>query len=124
MPRYYFNTRIGDELISDPDGEVRRRLRTPLAVPSSALYSKTDGVVAWRSCIDDPGPERENIAIRASHCGMGHHPGALMVIADRLAQPEGRWRPYAPPLTDWLLGVSWPDAPVEPTVERPVAVAG
>ena len=22
MPRYYFNTRIGDELISDPDGEV------------------------------------------------------------------------------------------------------
>ena len=24
MPRYYFNTRIGDELISDPDGEVLR----------------------------------------------------------------------------------------------------
>jgi len=22
MPRYFFNTRIGDELISDPDGEV------------------------------------------------------------------------------------------------------
>ena len=22
MPRYYFNTRIGDELISDPDGEL------------------------------------------------------------------------------------------------------
>ena len=24
MPRYYFNTRIGDELISDPEGEVLR----------------------------------------------------------------------------------------------------
>jgi len=24
MPRYYFNTRIGDELISDPDGEILR----------------------------------------------------------------------------------------------------
>jgi hypothetical protein len=24
MPRYYFNTRIGDELISDPDGEELR----------------------------------------------------------------------------------------------------
>ena len=24
MPRYFFNTRIGDELISDPDGEVLR----------------------------------------------------------------------------------------------------
>ena len=28
MPRYYFNTRIGDELISDPDGEV-------LAIPTA-----------------------------------------------------------------------------------------
>jgi hypothetical protein len=24
MPRYYFNTRIGDELIEDPEGEVLR----------------------------------------------------------------------------------------------------
>jgi uncharacterized protein DUF6894 len=24
MPRYYFNTRIGDELVSDTDGEVLR----------------------------------------------------------------------------------------------------
>ncbi len=24
MPRYYFNTRIGDELISDPEGEELR----------------------------------------------------------------------------------------------------
>jgi hypothetical protein len=27
---------------------------------------------------------------------MGHHPATLLVIADRLAQPEGRWRPYSP----------------------------
>ncbi|WP_454620555.1 DUF6894 family protein [Bradyrhizobium cenepequi] len=24
MPRYFFNTRIGDELISDPEGEILR----------------------------------------------------------------------------------------------------
>ena len=24
MPRYYFNTRIGDELVADPDGEELR----------------------------------------------------------------------------------------------------
>ncbi len=24
MPRYFFNTRIGEELISDPDGEILR----------------------------------------------------------------------------------------------------
>jgi pimeloyl-ACP methyl ester carboxylesterase len=94
----------------DSEADVRRRLRMPLTVPSSSLYSRTDGIVAWQSCIDDPGPTRENIAIRASHLGIGHHPGALMVIADRLAQAEGSWRPYRPPLTDWLLGVSGPTA--------------
>ncbi len=93
----------------DPDHEVQRRLREPLPVPSTCLYSKTDGIVAWRSCVDDDGPERENIAIRASHCGIGHHPAALRVIADRLAQPEGAWRPFdSPGIADWVLGVSRP----------------
>jgi len=89
----------------DPDTATQQRLRLPIPVPSSCLYSRTDGIVAWRSCLDEPGPERENIEIRASHCGIGHHPAALRVIADRLAQPEGAWRPYTSTTTDWLLGV-------------------
>jgi len=32
---------------------------------------------------------------------MGHHPGVLLVIADRLSQPEGAWRPYTPPGLPW-----------------------
>jgi hypothetical protein len=95
----------------DPENEIRTRLRTPLTVPTTALYTKTDGICAWQSCIEQPGPTRENVAIRASHCGIGHHPAALMVIADRLAQPEGTWRPYQAPITDRLLGVSWLQAP-------------
>jgi pimeloyl-ACP methyl ester carboxylesterase len=102
----------------DPEAEVRRRLRAPLTVPSTALYTKTDGIVAWQSCIDEPGPTHENVAIRASHCGIGHHPASMLVIADRLAQPEGAWQPYVTPLTDWLLGVGWTDrtavAPLAP----------
>jgi len=117
VSRLYRSGLIRPPRTPDPDVEVQRRLRTPLAVPSSSLYSRTDGIVAWQSCIDEPGPTRENIAIRASHCGIGHHPAALRVIADRLAQPEGEWRPYTPPLTDWLLGVSWPTAaPAAPTL--------
>ncbi len=76
-------------------------LDAPLPVPSSSLYSRSDGVVAWRSCLQDEGPLAENIEVRSSHCGMGHHPGALLVIADRLAQPEGAWRPYTPPALPW-----------------------
>jgi pimeloyl-ACP methyl ester carboxylesterase len=111
VARLYRSGLIRPPRTPDPDHEVQRRLRTPLTVPTTALYSKTDGIVAWRSCVEEPGPFRENVAIRASHCGIGHHPAALMVIADRLAQPEGSWRPYAAPFTDWLLGVSWAAVP-------------
>ena len=37
-----------------------------------------------------PGERCENIAVMASHLGLGHHPAAIWAIADRLAQPEAR----------------------------------
>jgi hypothetical protein len=86
-----------------PTPDVIARLRTPVPVPSTSVYSRTDGVVAWQSCLDDAGPRRENVEVGSSHCGMGHHPGVLLVVADRLAQPEGAWRPYTP--TGWS---TWP----------------
>jgi hypothetical protein len=34
---------------------------------------------------------------------MGHHPAALLVVADRLAQREGSWRPFRPRgWSEWL----------------------
>jgi hypothetical protein len=29
------------------------------------------------------------------HSTMARNPAAWRIVADRLAQPEGRWRPYA-----------------------------
>lgn len=84
----------------------RERLRTPLPVPSTAIYSRTDGLVSWRSCCEDPGPQRESIEVESSHLGMGLHPVVLLTIADRLRQPEGAWEPFRPP-TGW----SWPLVP-------------
>jgi len=81
-------TRRGDFARS---AELQARLAAPLDVPSTALYSRSDGIVAWRSCIQDEGPRAENVEVWSSHCGMGHHPTALWVIADRLAQAEGAW---------------------------------
>jgi pimeloyl-ACP methyl ester carboxylesterase len=67
--------------------ELRRRLRTPPPVPCTSFYSRSDGVVAWRSCLDDADSHGENVEVRSSHCGMGHHPSVLLAIADRLARP-------------------------------------
>jgi pimeloyl-ACP methyl ester carboxylesterase len=85
---------------------VPRRLDAPLSVPVTSFYSETDGIVAWQSCLDRESARAENLAVRSSHCGMGHHPTVLLAIADRLAQPEGSWRPYVPGPSTW-----WPFAP-------------
>jgi pimeloyl-ACP methyl ester carboxylesterase len=82
--------------------------RRPLPVPSTSVYSRWDGVVDWRACLQRPGPTSENVAVRASHLGMGLDPAVLWVIADRLAQPVDAWRPFRRP-TRFGLGVLFPD---------------
>ena len=74
---------------------IRRELRRPIPVPCTSIFSKTDGVVNWLSCLQDEGPERENIEVQTSHTGMGFHPTVLAIIANRLALAEGEWHPYA-----------------------------
>jgi thioesterase domain-containing protein len=66
----------------------------PLSVPTTCIYSKTDGIVAWQCCTSVPAPETENVEVHSSHLGYGHNVETLSVIADRLAQPEDRWRPF------------------------------
>ncbi|MEO6408242.1 MAG: alpha/beta fold hydrolase [Burkholderiaceae bacterium] len=66
----------------------------PMPVPATAIYTRTDGIVNWRGCLEREGPLAENIEIEGSHCGLGHNPAVLFAIADRLAQPEGQWRHF------------------------------
>jgi pimeloyl-ACP methyl ester carboxylesterase len=63
------------------------QLTAPPPVPTVAIYTPRDGVVAWRSCIDEPGANRENVAIDGAHTTMLANPRALRVIAERLARP-------------------------------------
>ncbi|HZK91435.1 MAG TPA: alpha/beta hydrolase [Stellaceae bacterium] len=62
-------------------------LSEPPPVPTVAIYSRTDGIVAWRSCVDDPAPNRENVAVNGAHTTMLVNPHTLRVIAERLALP-------------------------------------
>lgn len=69
----------------------------PLPVPSTAIYTRTDGVARWHLCIEAEHPLAENIEVRGSHCGLGHNPAVILAIGDRLAQPEGSFRPFRAP---------------------------
>jgi pimeloyl-ACP methyl ester carboxylesterase len=68
-----------------------------LPTPSTSVFSRSDAVVPWRLSLDPPGPQRESVEVRGSHLGLGHNPAVLYVVADRLAQPVGRWQPFRPP---------------------------
>ncbi len=82
---------ITDELM-----DTLREVSSPLpGVRCTCIYSKTDGIVAPQIAQDRTSSLTENIAVFASHFGMAVNPLVLYVIADRLSQPEGDWRPFS-----------------------------
>jgi pimeloyl-ACP methyl ester carboxylesterase len=81
------------------DREQAMRLRVlasdPLpGVPGSAVYSRSDGIVPWQIARQTPSIIAENIEVYGSHLGLGFNASALFLLAERLAQPDGRWRPF------------------------------
>lgn len=81
------------------------RERRRLAVPTSCLYSLTDGVVPPQEATIDGDPAmHENIQVAGSHVGLGFNGIVLSIVADRLAQPETDWHPFEP---QGLLGRVW-----------------
>jgi len=64
------------------------------SVPSTSILSKTDGIVSWPMSLIPQNGKSENIEVNASHFGMGANPTVLWAVADRLAQPEGKWKPF------------------------------
>lgn len=67
-------------------------------VPTTSIYTRSDGVVHWRGSIQHAKhadhDQIENIEVLASHCGLGVNPAVMLAIADRLAQNEGEWRRF------------------------------
>ena len=73
------------------------RERKALPMPISCLYSLSDGVVPPQEATIDGDPARcENIRVPGSHVGLGFNAMVLWIVADRLAQPEDHWQPFAP----------------------------
>src|SRR3954453_9547465 len=77
----------------------------PRGVGYLSVYSKSDGIVRWRSCLD---PDADHLEIKASHVGMAVHPRAYRAVAGALAEfraadpgpgRRSRRRPKAAPAT-------------------------
>jgi pimeloyl-ACP methyl ester carboxylesterase len=76
------------------DAALIEQLKGTPTVPTTSLYSKSDGVVAWQCSLNPEAPHAENIEVHASHIGMGMNPLALYAIADRLRQDPAHWQRF------------------------------
>jgi pimeloyl-ACP methyl ester carboxylesterase len=72
------------------------RLRSAPAVPTTSIYSRSDGVVAWETCLHaGESPHVQDLEVRGSHVGLGWNRAVLRIVGDRLSQAPDQWLPYA-----------------------------
>jgi len=88
---------LSGDNFEDMDFNQHLEIRIKPPVPTTSVYSKLDGVVAWPCSIEEDQPGGENIHLRGNtHCGMACSPSALFLLAERLAQPEKDWKAFKP----------------------------
>ena len=49
-----------------------------------AIHSRNDGVVGWRTVVDEDTPGATNVEVTSSHIGMGLDPDVWAIVADAL----------------------------------------
>jgi triacylglycerol lipase len=68
----------------------------PADVSFTAIYSRRDGIVDWRACVD---PEAHAVEVTASHVGMALDPRVIDVVRDALQLPAYAGRPGLRPVS-------------------------
>jgi len=63
---------------------LQRESQTPIRVPLTAIYTRRDGVVDWRACIDRHSPRVRHVEVRSTHLGLGVDPDVWWSIAHAL----------------------------------------
>ena len=89
---------------------------TPLAVPATSIYTRTDGVASWQNCINRTATRAENIEVYGTHNDLGINPTVILAVLDRLGQPEDNWQPFRPP---WWAHCSYP----QPETTKPSLIS-
>lgn len=79
--------------LTEVDKEWILEIPAPAPVPTTAIYSKKDGIVHWRTCME-PTPDNwhQNIEVVGSHFGMPYIPAIWIVIENRLRLQQKDWQ--------------------------------
>lgn len=58
----------------------------PISVPITALFTRHDGAVDWRACIDRSSLDVTMLEVRSTHVGLGIDPDVWVAVAEALAE--------------------------------------
>lgn len=78
------------------DPELFDDIPLPAPVPTTAVYTKEDGIVPWYLCMEEEDEIHQNVQVRGSHFGLGVNPTVLEIIADRLLHRKDDWTYFTP----------------------------
>lgn len=78
--------RYGADEVARIAAAIAERQVVPIRVPVTSIYSRNDGIVDWRACIDEGTVGARNIEVRSTHLGMGIDPDVWRIIAESLAR--------------------------------------
>lgn len=60
-------------------------LDEPIQVPITAIFTRSDGVVDWRACLDTTSRHVTHVEVRSTHLGLGFDPDVWWAVATALA---------------------------------------
>lgn len=75
--------------LEEMEAKVEARNQVPLSIPLTAIYSRSDGVVAWEACMDHTSEQVEHVEVNTGHLGLGISPEVYKIIAQRLGKDNG-----------------------------------
>ncbi|MEM6765863.1 MAG: alpha/beta hydrolase [Bacteroidota bacterium] len=94
---WIYNLISNGKRASDIDQVLLEDIPLPAPVPTTAIYTKEDGIVPWQLCLEEEDDIHQNVQVRGSHFGLGLNPIVLEIIADRLLYNRGNWEYFKEP---------------------------
>jgi len=79
------------KLTSEIDKDLLKDIPAIAPVPTTAIFTKEDGVVPWELCLEKEDNWHQNVQVRGSHLGLGVNPLVLQIVADRLTKNRSTW---------------------------------
>jgi alpha/beta superfamily hydrolase len=87
----------GGKKVEDTDWALLENMPNPAPVPTTAIYTKEDGIVPWQVCMEmQEDALHQNVQVRGSHFGLGVNSSVFWIISDRLKYEKDNWQHFKP----------------------------